>query len=627
MIRKLLSAFVLLVITTPAWAQPCNVNFQAIADDPACSGKDIQLSATAIPGAVYTWTPPAVPPPTWLPSPNVRDPKLQNITLAQSGTYSVTATIGPCVYQASVNINVTPTPQLGNVVQSGPVCPGENDSISLPNINVPVGGTAYIYRGGFNDVFDPQGYIYTVNEVQKSHAGIYFIYAETPNGCTSDTVAFDFKVNPDVYADFSFEIKEDCEEDEVIFTNLTTSDDNLTYTSNWTFGDGTPPQNVPGSIYTHYYKVPVPDYNERTYKVILIADNGKCKDTIDKNVSINHPVKAEFIVDDDSICQSETINFKASDHSYVKPGTVPQMLWRFGDGATDVVIDTKHTYERAGQYDATFIVTDFLGCADSFKVPIVVDSMGHVIVQADKDEVCVGEEIIFNVDYLQEAFISANWSFGDGVIIPDVDRVHHSYNEPGTYNVRFDVVYRICPNVSYTGVYTVKPIPAVYLGDDTAICPDGEPVYIADLFNRNNNPDIKYTWSTPDRSGAAGIFVRYPGVYSVKADLDGCTATDSVEVRKDCYINIPNVFTPNGDGNSDYFLPRQLLSRNVSRFNMDIYNRWGQKVFETTATDGRGWDGRYRGEIQPMGVYVYTIQVSFGNGATERYTGNVTLLR
>src|SRR5690606_20946628 len=209
---------------------------------------------------------------------------------------------------------------------------------------------------------------------------------------------------------------------------------------------------------------------------------------------------------DDSICQGETINFKASDLSYVKPGTTPVMLWKFGDGATDNVIDTKHTYERAGKYDATFIVTDFLNCSDSFKVPVVVDSMGHVRVTADRDEVCVGDEIIFNVDYFEEAFIKAEWDFGDGTVIPNVNMLRHSFDAAGEYTVTFDVDYRICPDMNYTGTYKVKPVPTVYLGEDTSICPNGEPVYIADLFNLGNNPDIRYTWNTPDRHASAGIF-------------------------------------------------------------------------------------------------------------------------
>ncbi len=626
MIRQLLAAASLVLITTHLQAQPCNLNFQAIADDPACSGRDIQLSATAIPGAVYTWSTAVVPPPTWSPSTNVRDPKLLNISLAQSGTYNVTATVGPCVYQASVDIFVNITPEIGKVVQAGPVCPGEDDTISLPNINAPTGATAHIIGAMGNDVFDGN-FQYKISNVQKSHEGIYIIYAETPAGCRSDDVVFEFKVKPDVKADFSFEIKEGCEEDEVIFTNLSLSDSNLAYKSNWDFGDGTVVPNNNDGIYTHFYQVPKPDYSDRTYDVVLIVDNGRCKDTIEKDVYINHPVKAKFVADDDSICQGETINFKASDSSYVKPNTIPKMLWIFGDGATDIVIDTKHTYERSGKYDATFIVTDFLGCSDSFKLPVIVDSVGHVMVKADKKEICVGEEIIFDVDYLEEAFISAEWSFGDGVRIPNENRVYHSYHEPGTYNVSFDVDYRICPDVNYNGVYTVKPIPKVYLGNDTSICPNGEPVYLADLFHQGNNPDIRYTWNTPDRSSSPGIIVRHPGVYAVKADLDGCTASDTIEVRKDCYINIPNVFTPNGDGSSDYFLPRQLLSRSIAQFSMDIYNRWGENIFATKAANGRGWDGRYKEVEQPTGVYVYSIQVTFANGITERYTGNVTLLR
>ncbi len=60
---------------------------------------------------------------------------------------------------------------------------------------------------------------------------------------------------------------------------------------------------------------------------------------------------------------------------------------------------------------------------------------------------------------------------------------------------------------------------------------------------------------------------------------------------------------------------------------MTIVNRWGQKVFETTNTDGRGWDGKFNEKVQPMGVYIYQIHVVLKNGRTEDYTGNVTLVR
>ncbi len=109
--------------------------------------------------------------------------------------------------------------------------------------------------------------------------------------------------------------------------------------------------------------------------------------------------------------------------------------------------------------------------------------------------------------------------------------------------------------------------------------------------------------------------------------VNGCAAFDTVWVQKDCYMDIPNVFTPNGDGTNDYFYPRQLLTRGVIAFKMDIYNRWGQLIFETTSTDGRGWDGKYNNAPQPSDVYVYMIDATFKDGQIEHHQGNVTLLR
>jgi len=50
-------------------------------------------------------------------------------------------------------------------------------------------------------------------------------------------------------------------------------------------------------------------------------------------------------------------------------------------------------------------------------------------------------------------------------------------------------------------------------------------------------------------------------------------------------------------------------------------------IFETTNTDGRGWDGKYNDLAQPGGVYVYLIEATFKDGQVEHHQGNVTLLR
>ena len=71
-----------------------------------------------------------------------------------------------------------------------------------------------------------------------------------------------------------------------------------------------------------------------------------------------------------------------------------------------------------------------------------------------------------------------------------------------------------------------------------------------------------------------------------------------------------------------------VLSRNAFNIKMMVFNRWGQKVYaNSNLIDGNGWDGTYKGEKQPMGVYSYVINVEYNNGVRASETGAATLLR
>jgi gliding motility-associated-like protein len=64
----------------------------------------------------------------------------------------------------------------------------------------------------------------------------------------------------------------------------------------------------------------------------------------------------------------------------------------------------------------------------------------------------------------------------------------------------------------------------------------------------------------------------------------------------------------------------------ITQMTFRIYNRWGKLVFETTNRK-QGWDGRYKGVLQPQDVYAYVLDVTYTGGATYRKTGDITLLR
>lgn len=601
----------------------CNMRFIADKGPQICEGKDLQMTATEYPNTTYKWEPATgVIPPVMSPSDAVHDPLFKSIAAINTGAYYVIGTRGACEYRDTITLSISPAPMLGPVKQLGPLCPGGDDTMYLPNIVLPAGGTAYAWNKatGILTEFDVNFQI-TFASVGLNNRANYIVYAKDVQGCTTDSVDFYFDVLNGVVAGFNYDVKEGCEEDTIVFKNTSLGHKSQT----WDFGDNTPIATEADP--THYYTVPKPNHEVRTFKVKLRIENTSCADSSEKEIELTHVLKPKFYMDDDSICQGTVITF--SDSSRVKPGTSPRTMWDIGYGKweTHPEAEYKHEYKKAGIYHPKVVLTDYLGCVDSYSIELVVDSTGYIDFTSDKESACLGEEFNFTGEYYAGGALFVNWDFNDGVIIPNTDRAKHSYPEEGNYSVTYNVDYRICPDRSVTKEVRIKAVPKIYLGEDTAICPNADAIYLADIFNVSGNDDITYTWNTVTKDVAKGVYVRHPGTYAVTAELDGCKTSDTVEVRKNCYIDIPNAFTPNGDGVSDYFLPRQLLSRNVAEFSMQIYNRWGQQVYLTQSANGRGWDGRLNGVEQPMGVYVYTIQVTFGNGVAERYQGNVSLLR
>ncbi|WP_316837630.1 gliding motility-associated C-terminal domain-containing protein [Pedobacter nutrimenti] len=88
-------------------------------------------------------------------------------------------------------------------------------------------------------------------------------------------------------------------------------------------------------------------------------------------------------------------------------------------------------------------------------------------------------------------------------------------------------------------------------------------------------------------------------------------------------VFIPNTFTPNGDGKNDIFY---VYGNTIAQVKMRIYNQWGQFIYESLNIQN-GWDGTYKGQLQPNGVYVYQIELVFTDGTTDNKKGTITLLR
>ncbi|MCB0598935.1 MAG: gliding motility-associated C-terminal domain-containing protein [Lewinellaceae bacterium] len=117
-----------------------------------------------------------------------------------------------------------------------------------------------------------------------------------------------------------------------------------------------------------------------------------------------------------------------------------------------------------------------------------------------------------------------------------------------------------------------------------------------------------------------------PGRYLVKAVVEECVLEDSVAISwcAPC-LAIPNAFTPNGDGVNDFFAP--ILQCPFPNYNLEVFNRWGQLVFQTDAPQ-EGWDGTFNGQPAPSEVYFFQLSYQeFEGEPAERRQGDLGLLR
>lgn len=168
---------------------------------------------------------------------------------------------------------------------------------------------------------------------------------------------------------------------------------------------------------------------------------------------------------------------------------------------------------------------------------------------------------------------------------------------------------------------TVEPFIPVTIGKDTCMNEGTTIGLIADVPGAT-----AYTWQ--DGSHDTTMTVTSPGLYWVRVSVNKCVNSDSIHIIA-CpvvtYFYLPDAFTPNGDGLNDVFRP---IGTEIVDYHLIVFNRWGQLVFESSATE-KGWDGTFNGSKCEPGVYTYTLTYRDNSASdhTVKTTGVVTLVR
>jgi gliding motility-associated-like protein len=162
---------------------------------------------------------------------------------------------------------------------------------------------------------------------------------------------------------------------------------------------------------------------------------------------------------------------------------------------------------------------------------------------------------------------------------------------------------------------TVTDKPQPNLGTNTVLCKGDSLLLSPGKF-------LSYLWQ--DASTLDHFFVKTPGLYSViVTDSCGSAKGEITITERECDIYFPSAFTPNGDGKNDYF--KILTAYQLQEYSLSVYNRWGQKVFETS-NPLKGWDGTTNGQRQPTSVFAWKCRYKKSN-VISNVNGTVMLIR
>jgi gliding motility-associated-like protein len=400
----------------------------------------------------------------------------------------------------------------------------------------------------------------------------------------------------------------------------------------WNFGDGTPDSVTTSYSVLHTYN------NIGTYLVRLIAiDSTTCNisDTAYMHIIARND-KAYIAFASLKLPPCQSLSYQFTNNSIPpagKPFTANSFVWDFGDGTRTISNSPNitHAYAAAGTYNVRLVLVDTNYCNYPDSALQVLSVSPLVKAQfISPGTGCAPYNAFFNNTSLagQQYF----WDFGDGSTSTDVSP-SHTYPNIGTYTVRLTVIDSNTCNIidSTKATITVSDKPHAAFST-TPVPPAPNTITV---FHNSSTGGILYKWffgdgDTAIRSTLDTVGHQYnrTGTYNaclVVYNQYQCTDTvcNAVDAIVNPLLDVPNAFTPGRFGVNGLVKVRGF---GIAKLIFRIYNRWGQKVFESTDQEV-GWDGTYKGVLQPMDVYAYILEAEFVDGTKASRKGDITLIR
>ena len=584
---------------------------QPTEDQEVCIGEEVQIEATALPAGIeVNWAPTAGLSPTTGTS--------LTATPTEPTLYVATVEVPGCVRMDSLFIQVDSLPSDMTILpQDTTVCEGEivilqspiYEPASFPNLT-------HLWTPVDDATFESDDTLY--NMVTSVLDTTIFI-RETVNGACEQTDMTTVNVQEVIDLIITPADPFICQGDTVQLM-VTSDDPNITEFEWNEASEGLSCYDCPNPLATPFLST------EYTVEAVLEEGLEACTPMATINVQVAAQPATPM---DDVHCEPELIGVNhLGDMS-------PEFTYSWTTEAGFSSSEINPTFDLVETTEFTYSIANGDCPPITGTVTHSVAAQESVTITGDP-ELCAGETAILTAETTTNTSNSLlTWSTGQNSQTIEV-------NQTGLYTVTYQPDVVGCEQVSFDSEFQVTVFGFPVIDSLTSI---DECVFEGEAFDLTVVTDGTFTsWS--DATGPLGnvptISVRAPELFpDTDEDIEGqyiynltvsneadCAIETAVEVCvKNSPFNIPNVFTPNGDEVNDTFSP--IFGGNQEVESFQIFNRWGQKVFDAIEEGVPAWDGMHKMKPVPADVYVYVITMfNTDTGISdEPKRGDITLVR
>lgn len=495
--------------------------------------------------------------------------------------------------------------------------------------------------GYFWDIQNDGVIDYTTMEVDHTYnqAGFYTIQhvVEDERGCR-DTTTNDITVYALPVADFMVDFV--CEDSNSNFVNTSTISpvaNDVIVGFEWDFGNNTTSTLENNSI-TYG--------DENVYNVeFIVTTNYGCKDTVYKDAIVYPIPEVDFSFTD--VCIDLATDFVdlstvSNDHT---TNTIDDWSWDFADGQVSNIQNPSHTYNLAGSYDVTLTVVSNHGCVAVDEKEVTVFPKSEVSFVGNNLEgcspVCPSISSTSTIDgnhtLNYEWFFNGTPSYGNSPYISDC------FENDGLNTMSYDVRLKVTTDKGCESEHTEFNYISVFADPIADFYHTPESPTVLSPGVKLNNTSLNatsYLWNFLDVPSSNEVhpeivFPEIAGSYWVEliaTSENNCrdTIIRHIEVMEELIFYIPNSFTPDHNQYNDVFKPVFTFGFEPDSYVMQVYNRWGELLFETRDVEV-GWDGTYGVEhngVVQEGTYIWRVSfLEMMSDKRHNYTGYVNLIK